>query len=101
MYTITLATGKKLTDLGLNGNNYISKKKIDESIFTEEAMSEVIVDDGETKETHKDWIFVQQQKWVDGTYYLCFAPQDTNVSEILKVEEAIAELAELIVGGNN
>lgn len=33
MYTITLANGKKLTGLDMNGTNYVSKEKVDETIF--------------------------------------------------------------------
>lgn len=99
-YTITLATGKKITGLTMNGTNYVSKKEIDESIFTNEAMAEVVVCDGTTEEVHKNWVFVQQMKWEDGTYYLAFAEQDENAAKFLEIEEAMAELAELIVGGN-
>lgn len=99
-YTITFANGKKLSGLGLNGNNFISKKEIDETMFTSEAMSKVVVSDGTTEEIHEDWEFVQQMKWEDGTYYLCFAPMDKLKAKTLELEEAIAELAELVVGGN-
>ena len=33
MYTITLANGTKLTGLDMNGTNYVSKEKVDETIF--------------------------------------------------------------------
>jgi len=33
MYTITLANGAKLTGLDMNGTNYVSKEKVDETIF--------------------------------------------------------------------
>lgn len=35
MYTITLANGAKLTGLDMNGTNYVSKEKVDETIFKE------------------------------------------------------------------
>lgn len=100
MYTITLATGEKLTNLGLNGNNFISKKKIDESIFTDEAMAEITISDGETTETHKNWVFIQQQKWFDGSYYFILGPQDSTVAKFLEIEEALAEVYESLLGGN-
>lgn len=99
-YTITLATGEKLTNLGLNGNNFISKKKVDESIFFNEAMSEITISDGEKTETHKNWVFIQQQKWFDGTYYICLGPQDSTVAKFLEIEEAIADVYEAFLGGN-
>ena len=33
IYTVTLADGTTIDNLTLNGNNYISKTKIDKSIF--------------------------------------------------------------------
>lgn len=33
IYKITLADGTEITDLRLNGNNYISKEDLDESLF--------------------------------------------------------------------
>lgn len=47
MYTITLANGKKLTGLDMNGTNYVSKEKVDETIFKDN-LSTMKVSDGET-----------------------------------------------------
>lgn len=71
IYTITLADGRKMENLTMNGNNFVSKTQVDESIF-EENLSTVIVSDGENEETYTDVVFIQQMRWVDGTYYLAF-----------------------------
>ena len=70
-YTITLADGRKLTGLDKNGDNFVSTEKVDESIF-ENNLSTMTVSDGETEETFTDMAFIQQMKWMDGTYYLEF-----------------------------
>lgn len=70
-YTITLADGRKLTGLGKNGDNFVSTEKVDETIF-EDNLSTMTISDGETEETYKDMVFIQQMEWPDGTYYLAF-----------------------------
>ena len=51
MYTITLANGTKLTGLDMNGTNYVSKEKVDETIFKDN-LSTMKVSDGETETTY-------------------------------------------------
>lgn len=109
MYTITLADGTKIKDLDMNGTNYVSKKKIDESIFTETNLKTVTISDGETTETYSDWEFTQQMEWEDGTFYLAFHEKteqekliDTiksSSSSITDIQEALTELYEMIIGG--
>lgn len=50
MYTITLADGTNLTNLELNGNNYISETVIEDSVF-EGNLDTVKISDGSTTET--------------------------------------------------
>lgn len=71
MYTIKLADGRELSGLGKNGTNFVSNEKVDESIFKDN-LSTMTVSDGETEETFTDMAFIQQMKWMDGTYYLAF-----------------------------
>ena len=109
MYTITLADGTKIKNLDMNGTNYVSKKKIDESIFTETNLKTVTISDGETEETYSDWEFTQQMEWEDGTFYLAFHEKteqekliDTiksSSSSITDIQEALTELYEMIIGG--
>ena len=53
MYTITLNDGTKLKNLELNGNNYISEKPIENSVF-EGNLGTVTITDGKTTKTYKD-----------------------------------------------
>lgn len=100
-YTITLADGRKLTGLSKNGDNFVSAEKVDESIF-EDNLSTMTVSDGETEETFKNMVFIQQMEWVDGTFYLAF--RERTQAEILNdnmtdVQMALAELFEMMLGG--
>lgn len=86
-YTITLADGRKLTGLSKNGDNFVSAEKVDESIF-EDNLATMTVSDGETEETFKNMVFIQQMEWVDGTFYLAF--RERTQAEILWDEMAAA-----------
>lgn len=107
-YTITLADGRKLTGLDMNGTNYVSKEKVDETIFKDN-LSTMTVSDGETEETFKDMVFVQQMEWADGTFYLAFrektkeekliATLTATSNSVTDVQVALAEVYEMILGG--
>lgn len=107
-YTITLADGRMISDLGKNGNNFVSKTKIDESIF-EGNLSTMKIYDGETEETFTDMVFVQQMEWFDGTFYIVFREKtkdekmlemlNSNMNGVTDIQMALVELYEMIVGG--
>lgn len=109
MYTITLANGKKLTGLDMNGTNYVSKEKVDETIFNDN-LSTMKVSDGETETTYTDMVFIQQMEWADGTFYLAFrektkeeklvAALNATSNSITDVQVALAEVYEMVLGGN-
>lgn len=109
MYTITLANGKKLTGLDMNGTNYVSKEKVDETIF-EDNLSTMKVSDGETETTYTDMVFIQQMEWADGTFYLAFrektkeekliAALTATSNSVTDVQVALAEVYEMVLGGN-
>ena len=109
MYTITLANGKKLTGLTMNGTNYVSKEKVDETIFKNN-LSTMKVSEGETEITYTDMVFIQQMKWADGTFYLAFrektkeeklvAALNANSNSITDIQMALAEVYEMVLGGN-
>lgn len=63
MYTITLADGRKLENLELNGNNYIAEGVIEDSVFADN-LSTVTISDGETTETFEDMVLLSNR--VDG-----------------------------------
>lgn len=104
-YTITLADGTTLDNLGMNGTNYVSETEVDTSIFTDSNLAKVTISDGTNTDEYENLVFIQQMKWQDGTYYLAFRKQTErekivkiitdNSSSLVDVQEAIAELYEL------
>ncbi len=56
--TMILSDGTKLTDLSLNGNNYISSKKVTAADF-EGKLQKVMVTDGKEQETYNNCRLVQ------------------------------------------
>ena len=106
MYTITLANGKKLTGLDMNGTNYVSKEKVDETIFKDN-LSTMKVSDGETETTYTDMVFIQQMEWADGTFYLAFREKTqqekilevitANTNGLTDVQVALAEVYEMVL----
>lgn len=100
MYTITLADGTQLTGLDMNGTNYVSKTKIDESIFTDN-LTTMKVSDGETETIYNDMQFIQQMEWSDGTFYLAFCEKSAEQKQaelIATLELALVELYESMEG---
>lgn len=93
-YTITLADGRSLKGLGKNGDNFVSKTRVDETMFKDN-LSTMTVSDGETTETFKDMVFVQQMEWADGTFYLAFrelSEQEKVLEELSNMKEAMSVL---------
>ena len=107
-YTITLADGRKLTGLSKNGDNFVSKEKVDETMFKDN-LSTMTVSDGENTESFKDMVFIQQMEWADGTFYLAFreqTPQEkivaaitANSDSVTDLQMALAEVYETILAG--
>lgn len=111
-YTITLADGRKLTGLGKNGDNFVSAKKVDETIFKDN-LSVMTVSDGETETVYHIAELIQQQKWFDGSWYLAFrelSPQEQamaalnkavaeNADSMTDLQMALAEVYEMMLGG--
>lgn len=97
------------TGLDMNGTNYVSKEKVDETIFKDN-LSTMKVSDGETETTYTDMVFVQQMEWADGTFYLAFREKtkeeklvdalNANSNSITDVQVALAEVYEMVLGGN-
>lgn len=63
MYSIKLANGNTLSNLELNGNNFISETILEDSIF-EDGLSVVEISDGTKTETHTDMKLIANR--VDG-----------------------------------
>lgn len=61
-YTIKLADGRVISNLRLNGNNYISETQITESMFDGNLSEVVITDKNGFEEHHKNMALVQIMK---------------------------------------
>ena len=86
-YTMTLADGTELTNLYLNGNNFISLVPIKEGTFTEESLKDVAVINTKTGELirFRDAFLVQLAKYGDEYWFI--------LAEKTKEEKEWEELA--------
>ncbi len=89
MYKMTLADGTLVKFSDMNGTNYITQDQteLDTSIFTDENLkSGTVVHTTGDKETveFENWSFIQQQKQLNGDYYICFRQKS---EQELKEEE--------------
>lgn len=74
IYTLTLADGTVLPGLRMNGNNYVSEARIDESLLTGD-LGTLRISDGETETVLHHAGLIQQVHYPDNTppgWYLCF-----------------------------
>ena len=60
MYSITLSNGTQLSNLELNGNNFISPEVIEDFVF-EGNLNNVVISNGDTHETFKDMKLVSNR----------------------------------------
>ena len=68
-YSVTLADGTTIDNLTLNGNNYISKTKIDTSIFEGNCHS-VMISDGENEVVYDNMECVQVTQMNDEYWFV-------------------------------
>lgn len=61
MYTITLSNGKKLENLELNGNNFISAATVDDAFF-DGGLSEVTITDGSETRIYTDMVLLSNRE---------------------------------------
>ncbi len=85
--SIKLADGTKIKDLMVNGTEYVSENKIDESLFTESNLKTVVITVDKVETTLTDVEFIHQQKWEDG-WYLAFR----ELSEQEKKEKMLKQI---------
>lgn len=78
IYKVTLADGTKLTGLIMNGNNFVSKKSIDKSVF-DNNLSPVVITEGANEETHASMSLIHVTKMGDETW---FALRDFTEAEL-------------------
>ena len=68
MYTLKLADGTQIKNLGMNGNNLVSKNRVDESLFEDNLSTVTITGEGETTVLHNA-MFTGQLEFEDGWYF--------------------------------
>ena len=100
MYKITLKDGTVIDNLTMNGNNYVSPTEIDSSIFTRKNLSSIVVNDGEKDETLTNLLFVQETHMKDGYYFILRQMTDSEIA-ITDIQEALADIYEMNLGGTN
>lgn len=69
IYTITLSDGTVLSNLRLNGNNYVSQDEVTDETF-ERNLSHVIISDGETEQIMENAELIQIAHYSDGWYFI-------------------------------
>lgn len=105
-YIITLADGTEIICNNKNGSNYVSEKPVDVSIFKNNLSTMKVTYRG-VEEVFTDMVFIQQMKWMDGTYYLAFRKKTQEEilletltktsSDIIDLQLAFAEMYETMV----
>ena len=111
MYQITLHDGTVLDELELNGNNFISEKVIDDSVFSGN-LDTVTISNGETTETYTDmkllsnrvdggksWFVLGEKTEQEKAMERLLAALTINSESITDVQLALAEVYEMILGG--
>ena len=90
MYTIKLNDGTILTNLILNGNNFISDKIIPDDIFTDN-LNEVEISDGENTQIYNDMVLVANRV-IDGKSWFILAEKTPEQKEKEEFENNIADI---------
>jgi len=98
MYTIKLYDGTILTNLILNGNNFISDKIIPDDIFTDN-LNEVEISDGENTHIYND-MMLAANRVIDGKSWFILAEKTPEQKEKEELENNISDIyATLILKG--
>ena len=100
MYTIKLNNGTVLTNLTLNGNNFISDKILLDNIFTDN-LDTVEISDGENIRIYNDMVLVANRV-IDGKSWFILAektPEMKREEEMSDLQLALVELYESLLGG--
>ena len=92
IYKIILGDGTEISNLKLNGNNFISTEKIEESVFADNC-SPVTISDGITETVHPNMELVQIVEQIPGEYW--FVLRDISEEEFArtKMQSDIAYIA--------
>lgn len=83
IYKITLGDGSEISNLKLNGNNFISTEKIEESVFADNCFP-VTISDGTTETVHPNMELVQIVEQIPGEYW--FVLRDISEEEFARTK---------------
>jgi len=95
MYTIKLYDGTVLTNLILNGNNFISDKIIPDDIFTDN-LNEVEISDGENTHIYND-MMLAANRVIDGKSWFILAEKTPEQKEKEALEAIITDIYKTLV----
>lgn len=90
-YKITLADGTVLSNLKLNGNNFVSDAEVTEDQFTDN-LDPVVINDGENDETHEHMALVQIAQY-GAQYYFILRDRTPDELRQIKMQADIEYLA--------
>ena len=90
MYSIKLNNGTMLTNLVLNGNNFISDKIISNDIFTNN-LNKVEISDGENIQKYNDMMLVANRV-IEGKSWFILAEKTPEQKEKEELENSIADI---------
>lgn len=91
IYTIILDDGTQISELRLNGNNFISAKPIDVSMF-EDNLASVIINDEERKEVHGQMELVQITQ-TNGEYWFVIIDVPESELRLRRIQATIDYIA--------
>lgn len=87
MHKITLNDGTVIDNLTVNGTNFVSKDKVDESIFTKDNLKKVTINDT----VYENLVFIQQMKLADG-YYIAFRQKTAEENQKYLIDKQRADI---------
>lgn len=93
-YTIKLSDGTTLENLGLNGNNFVSRAEVTETTFTGKLKGVEITDDEGKIKKHDEMELVQVAHYADGYYFILVDKVATETEQLAK---AIADLTAMMM----
>ena len=95
MYSIKLNNGTILTNLILNGNNFISDKIIPDDIFTDN-LNEVEISDGENTHIYND-MMLAANRVIDGKSWFILMEKTPEQKEKEALEAIITDIYKTLV----
>ena len=95
MYTIKLNNGTIISNLVLNGNNFISDKIISDDIFTNN-LDKVEISDGKSTQIYNDMVLVANRV-IDGKSWFILAEKTQEQKEKEALEAIITDIYKTLV----